>query len=82
MLTSAGFADITIEEMPVEWSYGSFDESWNFMTQVAGAMAAAVKELPPDDVEKLRSTLATNVETFRTDSGITLPGVTVNVSAS
>ena len=82
MLTSAGFADITIEEMPVEWSYGSFDESWTFMTQVAGPMAAAVKELPPDDVEKLRSTLETNVETFRTDSGITLPGVTVNVSAS
>ena len=82
MLTKAGFIDITIEEMPVEWSYSSFVESWNFLTQVAGPIAAAVKELPPDEVEKLRSALETNVETFRTESGITLPGVTVNVSAS
>lgn len=82
MLTSAGFADITIEEMPVDWSHRSFDEAWSFMTEVAGPIATAIRELPPDEVEKIRSTLETNMETFRTDSGITLPGVTVNASAS
>ena len=82
MLSDAGFTDITIEEMPVNWSYGSFAEAWAFMTQVAGAIAALVKELPPGEIEKLRSTLEHNVQTFRTDSGITLPGVTVSVAAS
>ncbi len=82
MLTSVGFTDITIEELPVDWSYGSFDEVWAFMTQVAGAIAALVKELPPDEIEKLRSTLEHNARTFRTDSGITLPGVTINAAAS
>lgn len=82
MLTDAGFTYITIEEMPVDWSYGSFAEAWAFMRQVAGAIAALVKELPPDEIEKLRSGLENNVQTFQTDSGITLPGVTINVSAS
>ncbi|CAN5736412.1 hypothetical protein BH20ACT23_BH20ACT23_16500 [soil metagenome] len=82
MLATAGFTGITIEEMPVDWSYGSFDEAWNFMTQVARAIAALVKELQADEIEKFRSALEQNVQKFRTDSGITLPGVTINAAAS
>lgn len=81
MVTEAGFDDVTIEEMPVAWSYDSFDDAWNFMTQVAGAIAALVKELPPSEVARLRSALEAAVESFRTEAGLTLPGVTMNVSA-
>ena len=81
-LQRAGFKDVKIEEMPVDWSYGSFDEAWSFWTQLAGAIATLVKQLPDGEVEKLRGALEEAVEPFRTDSGITLPGVTVNASAS
>lgn len=82
MLSKAGFTDVTVEEMPVDWVYESFDEAWDFMTQVAGAIAQVVKSLPPDEVEALRTALEGNVEHYRTDSGLTLPGVTVNAWAS
>jgi ubiquinone/menaquinone biosynthesis C-methylase UbiE len=82
MLNEAGFDDIAIEEMPVEWNYASFDEAWDFWTRVAGPVAALVKELPADEVERLRSALEEAVAPFRTPSGITLPGVTINASAS
>ncbi|MDQ3646082.1 MAG: methyltransferase domain-containing protein, partial [Actinomycetota bacterium] len=82
MLEKAGFTDITIEEMSVEWVFGSFDESWGFVTEVAGALAAVVKELPPPEVEKLRFALEKNMQVFRTDSGFREPGVTINASAS
>jgi ubiquinone/menaquinone biosynthesis C-methylase UbiE len=82
MLTEAGFTDIAIEEMPVDWNYGSFDEAWAYMTEVAGSIATLVKELPSDEIEELRSALEHNVQRYRTNSGITLPGVTINVSAS
>jgi ubiquinone/menaquinone biosynthesis C-methylase UbiE len=82
MLEGAGFSDITIEEMPVEWRFASFEEDWEFTTNVAGALAAAVKGFPADEVEKLRSALEANMEPFLTDSGLVTPGVTINVRAS
>jgi ubiquinone/menaquinone biosynthesis C-methylase UbiE len=82
MVTAAGFTDVSIEEMPVDWTFATFEDSWNFMTQVAGALAALVKQLPSDEVQKFRTALEAQEEAFRTDAGISLPGVTVNVVAS
>ena len=82
VLEEAGFDDVTIEEMPVEWKYESLDQAWAFMTEVAGAIAALVAELPPDEVASFRSALEANEEPFRTGEGLALPGVTVNVVAS
>jgi ubiquinone/menaquinone biosynthesis C-methylase UbiE len=82
MAEGAGFTGVTIEEMPVTWEFPSFDEGWEFTTQVAGALAAIVRKLPPQEVEKLRAALEANEEPFRTDRGLALPGVTVNVVAS
>lgn len=82
MASRAGFAEVQVEPMPVEWRYESFDEAWKFMTEVAGAIASAVRELPAEEVDKVRSALETNVQGFRTGSGLVLPGVTLNVAAS
>jgi SAM-dependent methyltransferase len=82
LLTKAGFTDPVIEEMDVDWVYGSFDEAWGFMTEVAGAIAQLVKGLSPEDTAALRSALEGNMEPFRTSSGYTLPGVTINAWAS
>lgn len=81
MLSSAGFEEIVVEEMAVDWHHPSSEHSWQFTTQVAGALAQAIKTLPPDDVEKLRSALAANEEPFRTESGLTMPGMTINAWA-
>lgn len=82
MLGEAGFRDIKVEEMPVDWTFESFEHSWDFTTQVAGALATLVKQLPPDEVGKLRAALETNEEQYRTASGLTMPGVTLNAVAS
>lgn len=82
LLTGAGFTDVVIEEMPVDWKFESFDDSWEFTTGVAGALAAMVRELPPDKVQEFRTALERNEERFLTDEGLVTPGVTVNVVAS
>jgi SAM-dependent methyltransferase len=82
MLKESGFTDITIEEMPVHWSHDSSEDAWDFMTQVAGPIAALVKGLPPEELANFRNALQSKMETFRTDTGITLPGVTINAWAS
>lgn len=82
MVTTAGFDEVKVEPMPVEWRYQSFDEAWAFMTEVAGAIASAVRELPEDEVARLRSTLEANLQSFHTDEGLVLPGVTMNAVCS
>lgn len=83
LVSEAGFGAIEIEEMPVRWEYASFDEAWSFMTQVAGALAAVVRELPPENVATFRAALEANEEPFRTDGGgLSFPGLTINVVAT
>ncbi len=82
LLTDAGFSIITTEEMGVGWSHGSFNDAWSFMTQVSGALVAVAEQLSPGKLDELRSALEKNTERFRTESGLSLPGVTINVAAA
>lgn len=82
MLETAGFSDIEIEEMPVDWSHGSFDDFWTYQTDVSGSISTFVKELDPEEADRFRRELEANVEQFRSEEGILLPGMTVNVAAS
>ena len=82
LLTAAGFTDVAVEEMPVVWKFESLDQAWEFQTGVAGALAAIVRDLPPDEVQEFRAALEQNEEPFMTDEGLVLPGVTVNAVAS
>lgn len=82
IVEGAGFKIDTIEEMPVEWTFATFDEDWEFMTHVAGPIARAIRELPEDEIDRLRSALEANMKPFETGSGLTTPGLTINISAS
>jgi hypothetical protein len=82
MLRESGFTEIVIEDIAIKWNYSSFEEAWRFMTQIAGAIVALLKELPPDGIETLRRTLKGNLERFRTSDGLSLPGITINAYAS
>jgi hypothetical protein len=69
--------------MGIDWIFESFDEAWAFSTTVAGALAALVRELPEDEVEKFRLALQDNMMPFTDENGrISEPGVTINVVAS
>jgi ubiquinone/menaquinone biosynthesis C-methylase UbiE len=82
LLAGAGFKNIEMEEMPVAWRYESFDHAWSFMTELAGAIASAVKTLPASEVGKLRAALEENVQPYMTDKGLVLNGTTINAVAS
>lgn len=82
-LRDAGFTNVSIEEMEVDWAFSSYDETWGFLTEVAGAIAVLVKELPQEDVERVRTAIGENLAPYTDASGaLSVPGVTVNVVAS
>ena len=82
MLEGAGFSNVRIENIPVEWTSANFDESWDFMTNIAGPIARVVKELPAEGIEQLQSALRTEFEPFKKGEGYSVPGLCVNVVAS
>ena len=82
MVTEAGYTNVDIEDMKVAWTFDDFEAFWSFQTELAGAVAALVAELPPDEVEDLRKDLKEGLEPFRTGDGYDLPGTTINVMAS
>ena len=81
MMDEAGFADVSVEEMEVHWRHDDFDDLWSFATEVAGAVAALVKQLPPDKVAEFRDALGPATEPFKTEAGgYDFPGMTMNVA--
>lgn len=82
MLTDAGFEDIRVEEMEVHWTSDSFEDQWAFATEVAGAIAVLVKQLPADKVAELKTAMHSAMEPFKTEhGGYDFPGVTLNTAA-
>jgi ubiquinone/menaquinone biosynthesis C-methylase UbiE len=81
MVSEAGFRDVAVEELAVDWTYDSFDRAWDFFRELAGPIATLIKQLQPEEVEELRSALEANMQPYRTNGGLRLPGVTINVRA-
>jgi len=81
LVCDAGFDEPVIEEVPITWRHADFDRYWEFITQVAGAIAAILEALPPEGLEVARKSIEEAVAPFREGQEISFPGVTLNVAA-
>lgn len=79
LLDDAGFSGHVIAEVPITWRHRDFAGYWQFLTEVAGAIAALIESLPPDKQAAAREAMQSAVSEFQTESEIALPGVTLNV---
>jgi ubiquinone/menaquinone biosynthesis C-methylase UbiE len=82
LVEGAGFGDVRIEEVDVLWEFDNFDAAWSYANELAGAIAAVLKTLPPDEVESYKTVLKGSMEGFRDGDRYALPGRTINVVAS
>ena len=82
LVTGAGFREIDIEEVPLEWRFDDFDDYWNFLGDMAGAIALVMKTLSERELDQAREALQAAVEPYRSNGGYTFPGIAKNVLAS
>jgi SAM-dependent methyltransferase len=80
LLAAAGFEEPRIEPVEMAWSYGSFDGWWRFTLELAGALAAVIATLTPEQVGAVRATAAERAERFAPD--YVVPGVCWNVTSA
>lgn len=81
LLRSAGFDDVRTEEVPVRFSVGDVDDYLAFVADTAGPIAMALRRVPADEREGIKSQLEQAFAPFKTDRGHELPGVTLTAVA-
>jgi SAM-dependent methyltransferase len=81
LVTGAGFAEPSIDEVPVVWGYVDAAEHWEKTNKLAAPIAEAVNALPPEEQERVRATVAERVEQLLAGDGSGINGMTYVVVA-
>jgi ubiquinone/menaquinone biosynthesis C-methylase UbiE len=81
MLQAAGFEVRRMEDVGMTWRFESFEEYWTFLTEVAGAVAVVISELPEEQQRVLRDRIEQASEPYRANGGYALPALSQNTLA-
>jgi len=81
LLCDADLVDVEVEELSVPLRAATFEEWWTRTSAMAGPLATILAALPEGELEGIRARLRTAVASYRTPSGLLLPGVTLLASA-
>ncbi len=65
----AGFGEPELEEIAFEFRYADFDDLWDALVSLAGALARVVNALPEDEREATRAAIMQNLEPYRNEDG-------------
>lgn len=77
LVTAAGFGQAELEEIAFDFHYADFDDLWDALVRLAGALADLISALPEDERQATRATIMQNVEPYRNeDSSYTVPAAT------
>ena len=80
-LESAGFSDVSTQEITGAMEYPSFEEYWDTNTSVAGPLAQMLETLSADQVMAIREVTQQMVEPHRVDSAYKMPYTVMAVRA-
>jgi ubiquinone/menaquinone biosynthesis C-methylase UbiE len=69
VVTDAGFAEPELEEVTLEFPFRDFDEFWDFLVRLAGALAQVINALPEDERTMARDAVMANAEPYRNEDG-------------
>lgn len=75
VLSSAGFADVEVEEVEVPYRAGSVEEWWTRTATLAGPLAQRLRALPAAATAALLERAREAVRPYETREGLELPGV-------
>ncbi|HVL85575.1 MAG TPA: methyltransferase domain-containing protein [Pseudonocardia sp.] len=81
LLRDADLVDVEVEELDVPLRATGFEEWWTRTSALAGPLAAILAALSEDALQAIHARLRTAVASYRTPTGLVLPGVTLLASA-
>ena len=81
LVTEAGFGDPQIDELGLEWDFGTFDEYFEFVSRSAGPVAIAMQKLPDEDRAQMREELRERMSQYDGENGFRVPRLCLMVAA-
>lgn len=69
LVTGAGFAEPTLEEIAFDFVYPDFDDAWDALVRLAGPLAHAIEALPDDERRATRDAIEENMAPHRNEDG-------------
>lgn len=82
LASTAGFSEVEVVEVPITWAHADFDRAWEFISEVAGPLAALLKMLDEAETARVRAAIESAFDPYRGDDGISVPGVSLVAAAS
>ena len=81
LVRSAGFAQVSIQEVQVEFRFPGWDEYRRVVTSLAAALRQTLEALHDETRDEVDAAARERIERFRSDDGYALPGVALVTSA-
>jgi ubiquinone/menaquinone biosynthesis C-methylase UbiE len=78
---AAGFAEVVVEPVEQVFRFADADEGFERLSTLAGPLAMILSGLPAKQRNEVKKAYATNVEPFRTDEGLAVPGQALGIFA-
>jgi hypothetical protein len=78
LMTEAGFERPHLHEIPMMWTFESFDQFWQYTLEIVGAIALVIAQLDDREREAVRSETQSRFEDFAAHGRYEMPGVCIN----
>ena len=82
LLADAGFREIAVEPIAIEWRYDDFESYWRTQSSLNGSLSQLLPTLPQEERDLLADAVRKAVERFRSPEGYRAPGSALGISAS
>ena len=82
ILTAAGLAGVTVDEVAVPLRAASFEQWWNRTSTLSGPLAKILATLPETAIEQITMRLREAVRPYETPAGLELPGIALVAGGS
>ncbi|HET7171799.1 MAG TPA: class I SAM-dependent methyltransferase [Gaiellales bacterium] len=81
LLSGAGFGEIAVEPIAVEWRYPDFESYWRTQSSLNGSLSQLLPTLPQEERDRLAGAVRGALERFRTADGYRAPGSALGIAA-
>ena len=75
LVRKAGFAEVEVEEIPVEYRFASWEDYRRVVTSLAASLRATLEELDDGIRSEIHDAARDRLEPFRSDDGYVIPGL-------